>query len=245
VNFSSVLCLATCRMRSHTGDHGSCAVSVPARAGLGSHSPSDPALAPHVSARIAPRGSPASQRLRRGMTSPLRESSARLLTSRCGLAGGNVPIASKCRPTIVDVSLLLRMCSSEQRPERQFTSIAETAHVASHVATGSAYAVFMAFAAQGHTPHNRCVRFHPPSPANNATLATQPTRAPATPTRPVSHRQTTPGFALAQTSNPWSRQRENGLLLRFVANFGNGAYGSAQRGDQPAMLQIDQRLNGI
>src|SRR6266511_3361421 len=64
VNFSFVLCLATCRMRSNPCDTVArfCARPLP--------------LAPPAPRRIAPRCSPASQLLRRGLTSHARASSA-------------------------------------------------------------------------------------------------------------------------------------------------------------------------
>src|SRR5882762_3498555 len=66
----------------------------------------------------------------------------------------------------------------------------------------------MAFAAQWHTPHNRCVRFAPAVAGDHATLATgRPLRPTRTGLSPAGPRQLS-----WRTSNPWPQQRKHGLL---------------------------------
>src|SRR3981189_1144370 len=70
----------------------------------------------------------------------------------------------------------------------------------------------MAFAAQWHTPHNRCVRFAPAVAGDHATLATgRPLRPTRTGLSPAGPRQLS-----WRTSNPWP-QRKTGLL-RYARN---------------------------
>src|SRR5712675_1268237 len=70
----------------------------------------------------------------------------------------------------------------------------------------------MAFAAQWHTPHNRCVRFAPAVAGDHATLATgRPLRLTRTGLSPAGQRQLS-----WRTSNPWP-QRKTGLL-RYARN---------------------------
>src|SRR4030081_168697 len=71
----------------------------------------------------------------------------------------------------------------------------------------------MAFAAQEHTPHNRCVRFAPAVAGDHATLATgRPLRLTRTGLSPAGQRQLT-----WRTSNPSFFLLRDGLL-RFARN---------------------------
>src|SRR6266849_5621499 len=74
-----------------------------------------------------------------------------------------------------------------------------TAHVAFDVAYRLGLCGIMAFAAQQHTPHNRCVRFAPAVAGDHATLAAgRPLRLTRTGLSPAGPRQLT-----WRTSNPF------------------------------------------
>jgi len=123
--------------------------------------------------------------------------------------GGQRAIGRNVRPPGSDVSFCAG-CVSSTTAERQ--SLARgTAHVAFDVAYRSASAV-MAFAAQWHTPHNRCVRFAPASLGDHATLATgRPLRLPD---RSLTGR--THASFLAHNQSHLLRQRHG--LLRCARN---------------------------
>src|SRR5438445_539532 len=101
------------------------------------------------------------------------------------------------------------MCSSTTA-ERQ-SSHRVTAHVAFDVAYRLGLCGIMAFAAQWHTPHNRCVRFAPAVAGDHATLATgRPLRLTRTGLSPAGQRQLS-----WRTSNPLAPRKRR--LDCFVA----------------------------
>src|SRR5258708_22612337 len=94
----------------------------------------------------------------------------------------------------------------------------------------------MAFAAQWHPPHNRCVRFAPAVAGDHATLATgRPLRPTRTGLSPAGPRQLLPGAQAIHLATV----RKNGLL-RCARN--DGLIAMAQHATLSVLIRLQQLL---
>src|SRR4030088_3247098 len=161
VNFSSVLCLATCRMRSSPCDTVArfCARSVLCWLAF----PRPLPLAPPTPRRIAPRRSPASQLLRRGLTSHARASSATAPHLPDAGLGGRPVHRPNVRPPRFRRGPFVRDVFFDHG-RASVPRITGPHMLPSTLLTGSAPSGFL-FSALNSTPHTIAVyALHPPSP---------------------------------------------------------------------------------
>src|SRR4030081_2304672 len=195
VNFSSVLCLATCRMRSSPCDtvarfcarHVLCWLAFPSAPALGStHSAAGASpVSPPTPRRIPPRCSPASQLLRRGLTSHACASSATAThLPDAGLGGRPVHRPNVRPPRFRRLPFVRDVFFDHGRAS--VPRIAGPHMLPSTLLTGSASAILW-LSRLNSTPHTIAVyASHPPSPAT--TQHSLPGARYGLP-GPVSHRQ--------------------------------------------------------
>src|SRR3981189_3290950 len=192
VNFSSVLCLATCRMRSNPCDTVARFCARPVLCWLAFPRPLP--FAPPSPRRIAPRCSPASQLLRRGLTSHARASSATAPHLPDADLGGQRAHRSNVRPPRFRRVPFVRDVFFDHG-RASVPRIAGPHMLPSTLLTGSASAVLWLSRLNG-TPHTIAVyASHPPSPAT--TQHSLPGARYGLP-GPVSHRQDHASFPGAQ-----------------------------------------------